>query len=456
MATRETYPPWWETLEEDPWYITGSKAVLGEREVEGMRKGEVMPWVETLAPLLFMGRGPKERPVWPGVTKSELELPPPTKKLLDAVREMPADTPPKYWGNINDRRYSGPLQGQQWADMYATPDMEFTVKPPFEEGVGPVDWNWYTPKGSSQLPPPGTPPASAGNSGIIDYHAWLRYQVYKNGGGHLPLEEWLKNPPPETPPKFPTKDDIRASLEKQGLIKPEEGPSLPPENADDVAYRRWLLENNPDQYWTQYHRGLLPGLENGAAFGPRGMPYENYENWNYAPRQEPNVPPPMPSPAPKLEPYDDSPAAELERILFWGNTSPGGQPYYPYSAQDAFNIGELGLKQPELPAGELQKGWLQWVQENAAKQWDTHEQPGGLFFKDKFPGYYKDYPYDPGAQPKSPERFLPGSPESTPPPNFNFDEFSYLWPQMRFYPETDWYDQLRDSQLYPSQYGYMV
>jgi hypothetical protein len=31
------------------------------------------------------------------------------------------------WGNINDRKYSGPLVGQEWADMYATPDVDFTV-----------------------------------------------------------------------------------------------------------------------------------------------------------------------------------------------------------------------------------------------------------------------------------------------------------------------------------------
>ena len=48
---------WWETLEEDPWYITGAKAILGEREVEGMRRGEAMPWIEALSPLLFMGGG---------------------------------------------------------------------------------------------------------------------------------------------------------------------------------------------------------------------------------------------------------------------------------------------------------------------------------------------------------------------------------------------------------------
>jgi hypothetical protein len=55
---------------------------------------------------------------------------------MDAIREgklpplpMPPDKPPGYWGNVNDRKYSSPLAGQTWADIYATPDVEFTVGP---------------------------------------------------------------------------------------------------------------------------------------------------------------------------------------------------------------------------------------------------------------------------------------------------------------------------------------
>jgi len=48
----------------------------------------------------------------------------------------------KYWDNLNDPKYwdrkdSGPLTGQAWADIYATPDVEFTVGPkkPAEPGT---------------------------------------------------------------------------------------------------------------------------------------------------------------------------------------------------------------------------------------------------------------------------------------------------------------------------------
>jgi hypothetical protein len=95
-------------MENDPGYITAAKALLGEREVEGMRKGELGEWLGVLAPFVFMGRGGKGpgglrmRP--PGEDSSLLgdimfgpgkkpsreaiegALPPETKALLDKVR----------------------------------------------------------------------------------------------------------------------------------------------------------------------------------------------------------------------------------------------------------------------------------------------------------------------------------------------------------------------------------
>lgn len=86
--------PWWETMAEDPWYITGSKALFGEQETEGMRRGEIMPWVNTLSPLLFLGKGGRmgagglefPRPRVPVLTPEELKMPPAVEKLFNAVK----------------------------------------------------------------------------------------------------------------------------------------------------------------------------------------------------------------------------------------------------------------------------------------------------------------------------------------------------------------------------------
>lgn len=126
---RATVPPWWETMHQDPWYITAAKIPLGEAEVEGMRKGEVAPWMNLASLLLFAGRprggggggeflppgGPKTPNPWgralgqvrdafTGIEVSdEATLPPQTKSLLDYVRAdpfnppmLPPDKPPRY------------------------------------------------------------------------------------------------------------------------------------------------------------------------------------------------------------------------------------------------------------------------------------------------------------------------------------------------------------------------
>ena len=78
------------------------------------------------------------------------------------------EEPPKDWGNAFDRKYSSPLGGQTWADIYATPDMEFTVgpqKPPDRGPLGPLEPNViqpyeppgltsYNPRNPPNLPPP--------------------------------------------------------------------------------------------------------------------------------------------------------------------------------------------------------------------------------------------------------------------------------------------------------------
>jgi hypothetical protein len=244
------YPPWWKTTAQDPWYVTGAKAILGEKEVADLSRGDVESWITTLAPLLFMGgRGPKgfrvrpelperlpPRPAWmedwkpeggwpkggevlkpeemrsiigdiikpydpdvfvpgkpfqPETFVTEPPAPPPetpyykTKMFNEMANssttweelgpeqkqwfldqwkpgkkpnmsDMNAafkEPPPKVWEtNIYDRKYSSPLGMQEWANLYATPNVDFTVgpRPPFEY-ESPLKIN---PQEVPNLPPP--------------------------------------------------------------------------------------------------------------------------------------------------------------------------------------------------------------------------------------------------------------------------------------------------------------
>jgi hypothetical protein len=207
--------PWWETLDEDPWYATAGKAVLGEREYNDLARSRIMhgdmgalqgavfgtspgnfqrdvlPIISTLAPLLFMGKGGGEgaalegmRPEMP-VSPEEM-LPPETKTLLDKVRSYePPPQPPSQPPPSSQFFFSGdpftppqyvppPIQssrppGVNLFDYEALPyaeapyprgkltgkDIELPPPPTpaTHEQVGPVDWNWYSP----QKPPPGKP-----------------------------------------------------------------------------------------------------------------------------------------------------------------------------------------------------------------------------------------------------------------------------------------------------------
>jgi hypothetical protein len=102
-----------------------------------------------------------------GGLKPDFEAPPPyasehpvtPEDLADFYAKhgepMPPSKPEGYWGNLNDPKYydrsmSGPLKGQQWADIYATPDMEFTVgpnnpniDPPIPPQVSKAGWEWW-------------------------------------------------------------------------------------------------------------------------------------------------------------------------------------------------------------------------------------------------------------------------------------------------------------------------
>jgi hypothetical protein len=362
--------PWWETLNQDPWYITGAKAVLGEREVEGMRRGEIAPWIETVAPLLFMGRGPK------GEVIPRMRRPEPPPSLLDQIEAL--NTQVKSTGEMFQRA----------GDVLEKFDF----------------------------------------------------------GGKRPLK-------PFDPAQF--KESFPEAAVPYSPIPPV--PSDP-----------WEAQ----QFWKAFDRGMLPGQGGKSAFQ---QPME-WQNWKYLPRPEDligggyhsddpalgfmepgDVPPPYGYQSPlKITPEDIAKVPTPPGIVITPQDVGQLPAATPFTAKEAFNIQKLGLKPPNLSNLEYQRAYDQFIQEQATKTGDGHEVPGGLFFKNQFPGYQLDYQYGPGPQPEVPARFLPPAPDPTPPPTFDFGEFGYIYPQMPFYPQTDWYRSLRDVQSYPGENAYAI
>ena len=133
-------------------------------------------------------------PTWDEWTNIPPELkepgPPPIKPLQ---KFDPGQLPPKTdWGNANDRKYSGPLAGQQWADIYATPDAEFTVGPKKTEAeLQQQDWDATLndfPLAGDKLPPP---PKDLDTEFLKMMDRWF----YKPPPGE-------ELPPPPLPPRF--------------------------------------------------------------------------------------------------------------------------------------------------------------------------------------------------------------------------------------------------------------
>jgi hypothetical protein len=277
------YPSWWDAEAEKGQSVPAQVAdfIFGPEWAFQRRKAEATPpWSaerwrfggNTLFPFLMMGGGGALSATRPRPTLPRIELPPgPIKpynpdvfvpgKPFDPetfVTEPPSNVwgenlpvKPGSWGNINDRKYSGPLQGQEWADLYATPDVDFTVKPRF-----------------SQEP---------------------------------------SNMTPEERKLFEDLNSGRISPEEHAAEMRGEFDILPPPSPskarDPTEIRRDLLENNPTEYWKLYSRGLLPGNKNTQMWGNTAF---DIENWNFAPRSQ--VPPPYDYKSPlKITPEDNLP-----------------------------------------------------------------------------------------------------------------------------------------------------
>lgn len=375
-------PPWWQTLDKDPWYVTGGKILLGEQEVEGMRRGEILPWVNAVSPLLFMGKGGKgpemrvpDLPPTAPLPKPPIGQGKPIIAFGDPFSPPVALPPPTPGRQV--------IPGSDVADLI--------------RGVTPRPY-----AGLPELPPPSAP-TQLPPTRVSEPFDWQS----------LPTGSRFAPPPTEPPIKITAEEAMEAHnkfIEKLG---------------EYIAAGKYPTDAD------------LPGL---------------YKQSLPTPAQPPAQPP---AEKPKLSPYDESPAAELERILYWGNYRPGGKPYYPYSPEDMQTISNLGLKTPQRTPAEVQQDWLNYVKKYVAPGGDGYQQPGGLFFKTHQPPIYPgDFPYDPGLPPgqPGPARFMPPGPKPTPPPGFDFSQFGYVYPQMPIRPQPDWYQQMWNSQLRPGDY----
>jgi hypothetical protein len=276
------YPPWWQTMEADPWYITVGKALLGEREVEGLRRGDPMARWEVLSPLLFMGKGG------------------PKGKVLDMLGGARPQVPPPRGMDVMPIPSQPPLSMAQRGLI-----LEGQIPPSIKPTSGLEDFKKFIQKLPENTALPEPPPRGYG-SGVIDNETWLRYQLYQKLGGHLPLEQWLKNP--LTPPG----------------VKPPE--NVLPEYKDNIPFN-WMKKEPPGGFTEDFSAagrqagsyGIEPpsfeGLYPGVRWNPDTMRWELPGRGTLGPLEaeppagEMQLPPPprlQPSPPPFRPPGDSS------------------------------------------------------------------------------------------------------------------------------------------------------
>lgn len=273
----EPAPPWWQTISQDPWYITGAKALLGEREVEGMRRGEVMPYVETFAPLLFMGRGGRgmvERPM-PVPVNEEFYLPPATKKLLEQVRSAFQSMPPDPFG--------APGAGAAPPPRYNPNDV----------------FNWEALQYSDRpVPQPVGSPVPAMNKATVD----PQFEELAASLGLPSFANYTMRPKVEPIPILPP-DEPFTPKEMQTLG--ELGMKMPPRSPAQIQ-----------QDWELFVKDFMSGggqsgdmhqMPGGLEFGGQtGIPHATQDyDFNFAPK-EPVDPrfmsnPPAPTPPPEID-----------------------------------------------------------------------------------------------------------------------------------------------------------
>jgi hypothetical protein len=304
MTREETsYPPWWQTMEADPWYITGAKAVLGEREVEQMRHGDPYAWAQNVAlPLLFMGKGPKGR-VMPELPRGGPELPPPPRLEPLSPRQLEeAGFVNSYKAEMMDfARFEDGLTGEHLAleDMLSkhfaakgvdymnphglrkaafynqmdNPAAYLKYLQDLAGGVSrlPTSRDQINLEGGDVMPIPGQPPLTMGQRGNI-----LSGNVPKNIN---PKEDFSTFLPREEPPSTnPFKDYEPPPITNWGPYQIE-----PPSFEGIYPGVKW----NPDTMrWDLPGRGTLGPLEGETPQTPKDWPLGT-ESWAAPPSKPP-------------------------------------------------------------------------------------------------------------------------------------------------------------------------
>jgi hypothetical protein len=460
------YAPWWNTMKEDPWWMTTGKAILGEKEFSELAgshvwrkagadplamftpamaaaiarepsdplqfKRDILPLIDTFAPLLFMGKGST-----PGGMKGA--VPRQTGSILKGAIEKVTDFGFPFWSgdpvkfNAPPRPLPNP---EKWPDQFTRgllPGQTKGATSPFDiEGLPyaprpqpPSARNWLENlKAKGELPPDKLSP---GDQDIV--------------------HEAITTPDPleNVPEWHPGWQDMHDAMMASGN-KP-----MPPEPpfVESVG--------DPVGGWNWYYPKQRPELGPTASAMDDPMVQEYLTHLGVDPNDI-QVPPPYVGPGTK--PPEDIIKEQLQGIHddisqiyqgkptppTWESLSPSQKQWYqdqwnkgilppketlppapePYSVQDVANIHELGLKTPERNAGEIQQDWLNFI--NNIISGDSHQLPGGLEGlgnpKKMRPMY--DYNIDPNTYP--PPRIAP-----TPPPeDFDFSQYGYDLPPAPF------------------------
>ena len=456
------YAPWWNTMKEDPWWMTTGKAILGEKEFSELAgshvwrkagadplamfdpamarepsdqlemKRDILPIVDTLAPLLFMGRGPKSAPGVPRQTGSilkgaiekvtdfgwpfwwgdpvsfkpprpKLELPPrgdaPYRDSASYGRGEEQEHAARWWQRVPEPEPPQQNQADKWPDLFtrgllpgqnkgATGPLDIEgmsfKEPPYPRGTGDSDWLQKFRKDSDAI-----------QQQINNIKSQLGMPVEPQESVSDPAHGWDWYSPKKAPELGPTASAMDDPIVQEYLthlgVDPADVQVPPPYVGPGTKPPEDIIKEQ------------LQGIHDDISQIYQGKP----------------TPPTWESLSPSQKQwYQDQ----------WnqGTLPPKGEVPEPYSVQDVANIHELGLKTPERSPGEIQDDWLNFI--NNIISGDSHQLPGGLEGlgnpKKMRPMY--DYTVDPNTYP--PPRIAP-----TPPPeDFDFSQSGYDLPPAPF------------------------
>ena len=257
----------------------------------------------------------------------------------------PTPLPPEKWGNIYNRNLSGPLSPENYKGLYTQdievappggnvvvgggmfgmPPIKIELPPPTGEPPPPSAWKWgkgnelfervAEPFNPESLPyaPRGSGGGPVGQPGvdytITEWENMLKDFVAKGGDP----KDFAPPPTGPTIPWPPTKDYIRESLERQGLIFPKETPytpeqmdtleqlglSLPERTTPELFqdWEHWIKTYGPKGGDTSQMPGGFEFKNAFPEYQPGDLPYDPGEPLSPPARLFPN-PPQEPPPPP--------------------------------------------------------------------------------------------------------------------------------------------------------------